>query len=63
MKLAPVHVLLCFQIDYMAAPICQVGCGAEFSMFVSVDGKLYSAGLPEYGQLGKFVYNLWVRQY
>ncbi len=28
-----------------------VACGAEFTMWLC-DGRLYSAGLPQYGQLG-----------
>lgn len=28
-----------------------VGCGGEFTMWLC-DGKLWSAGLPQYGQLG-----------
>lgn len=29
-----------------------VGVGAEFSVWLSSEGKLLSAGLPQYGQLG-----------
>lgn len=35
-------------------PIVKVGCGAEFSMILDCHGGLYSFGLPEYGQLGKY---------
>lgn len=33
-------------------PISKLACGAEFSMIVDTDGKLYSFGHPEHGQLG-----------
>lgn len=33
-------------------PIVKVACGAEFSMILDEDGRLYSFGHPEYGQLG-----------
>lgn len=33
-------------------PIVKIACGAEFSMIVDEDGKLYSFGHPEHGQLG-----------
>lgn len=33
-------------------PIVKIACGAEFSMIVDADGKLYSFGHPEHGQLG-----------
>lgn len=45
-KLSPV------KISYNGPPIRRVACGALFSMIVSVNGNLYSFGLPEYGQLG-----------
>lgn len=32
--------------------VVKVACGAEFSMIVDEDGRLYSFGHPEYGQLG-----------
>lgn len=32
--------------------IVKIACGAEFSMIVDVDGRLYSFGHPEHGQLG-----------
>lgn len=32
--------------------VVKVACGAEFSMIVDEDGKLYSFGHPEHGQLG-----------
>lgn len=32
--------------------VIKMACGAEFSMIVDEDGKLYSFGHPEYGQLG-----------
>lgn len=33
-------------------PIVKIACGAEFSMIVDIEGKLYSFGHPEHGQLG-----------
>lgn len=33
-------------------PVVKVACGAEFSMIVDNDGRLYSFGHPEHGQLG-----------
>lgn len=33
-------------------PIVKLACGAEFSMIVDKDGRLYSFGHPEHGQLG-----------
>lgn len=33
-------------------PVVRIACGAEFSMIVDIDGKLYSFGHPEHGQLG-----------
>lgn len=33
-------------------PIVRIACGAEFSMIVDIDGRLYSFGHPEHGQLG-----------
>jgi len=33
-------------------PIVKMACGGEFSMIVDTDGKLYSFGHPEHGQLG-----------
>lgn len=35
-----------------AKPIVKLACGAEFSMIVDADGRLYSFGHPEHGQLG-----------
>lgn len=35
-----------------AKPIVKMACGAEFSMIVDADGRLYSFGHPEHGQLG-----------
>lgn len=32
--------------------VVKVACGAEFSMIVDADGRLYSFGHPEHGQLG-----------
>eukprot|EP00899_Mesostigma_viride_P007600 jgi/Mesvir1/16841/Mv15734-RA.1 len=32
--------------------ITNVACGGEFSLFLNKEGKLYSCGLPQYGQLG-----------
>ncbi|KAL6766701.1 hypothetical protein ACKKBG_A37020 [Auxenochlorella protothecoides x Auxenochlorella symbiontica] len=43
MHLAPVKVVV--------GKVSAVGVGAEFSVWLS-EGKLYSAGLPQYGQLG-----------
>lgn len=40
------------KIAYSGPGIRKAACGAEFSMIVSVNGNLYSFGLPEYGQLG-----------
>lgn len=33
-------------------PVVRIACGAEFSMIVDIDGRLYSFGHPEHGQLG-----------
>lgn len=33
-------------------PVVKMACGAEFSMIVDIEGKLYSFGHPEHGQLG-----------
>lgn len=33
-------------------PVLRMACGAEFSMIVDIDGRLYSFGHPEHGQLG-----------
>lgn len=41
--------LLCNQV--VVGKVSAVGVGAEFSVWLS-EGKLYSAGLPQYGQLG-----------
>jgi len=32
--------------------VVKVGCGADFSMILDVQGGLHSFGLPEHGQLG-----------
>lgn len=40
------------KIAYSGKPIVKTACGAEFSMIVDCDGRLYSFGLPQYGQLG-----------
>jgi alpha-tubulin suppressor-like RCC1 family protein len=39
------------------AIIVAVSCGTEFSLFLTNDGKVYSCGLNQYGQLGQ-PYNL-----
>lgn len=33
-------------------PVAKMACGAEFSMIVDKEGRLYSFGHPEHGQLG-----------
>ena len=33
-------------------PVTKMACGAEFSMIIDADNKLYSFGHPEHGQLG-----------
>lgn len=40
------------KIDYRGPPICKVACGGEFSVFVNVEGQMYTSGCPEYGQTG-----------
>jgi len=40
------------RINYRGPPIVKVGCGAEFSAILDINGDLYTFGLPEYGQLG-----------
>lgn len=42
-------------IIFSGAPIVRVGCGADFSMILDINGCLHSFGLPEYGQLGMFI--------
>jgi len=42
--LAPVRAL----VDACAA----VSCGAEFTVWLTEEGRLLSAGLPQFGQLG-----------
>lgn len=42
------------QIKFNGPPICQIGCGAEFSVILDLDGNLYTFGSPEFGQLGMF---------
>lgn len=42
------------RINYNGAPIVKVGCGAEFSVILDINGHLYTFGLPEYGQLGMY---------
>lgn len=41
------------RIRYTGAPIVKVGCGADFSVILDIDGNLYTFGNPEYGQLGE----------
>lgn len=43
------------RINYRGAPIIKVSCGAEFSVILDIKGNLHTFGLPEYGQLGKFL--------
>lgn len=40
------------KIDYSGAAIVQIGCGADFSVILDIEGNLYTFGYPEYGQLG-----------
>lgn len=40
------------KIHYHGKPIVKTAAGAEFSMIVDCDGRLFSFGLPQYGQLG-----------
>lgn len=44
MFLAPVRALV--------EKCTSVACGAEFTMWLTEEGRLLSAGLPQYGQLG-----------
>ncbi|EAT33913.1 AAEL013820-PA [Aedes aegypti] len=45
-------VLKATRLKYTGPPIVKVACGAEFSMILDINGRLYSFGLPEHGQLG-----------
>lgn len=40
------------RINYVGPQIIKVGCGAEFSCILDVNGNLHTFGCPEYGQLG-----------
>lgn len=42
------------RISYSGPPICKIGCGAEFSVILDVDGNLHTFGHPDMGQLGTF---------
>lgn len=41
------------RIQYDGSPIVKIGCGADFSAILDIDGNLYTFGNPEFGQLGK----------
>lgn len=43
---------LCFKKIPSATSVRDVACGADFSLFCTHDGSLYSFGHPEHGQLG-----------
>lgn len=43
------------RIRYDGPPICKIGCGAEFSVILDIDGNLHTFGHPEFGQLGMLV--------
>jgi alpha-tubulin suppressor-like RCC1 family protein len=38
--------------DFNNQKVVQTACGAEFSLALTEDGKIYSWGSPQYGQLG-----------
>lgn len=40
------------KVIFRDKPVVKMACGAEFSLIIDNEGKLYSFGCPEYGQLG-----------
>lgn len=55
------QVLKPTRLNYRGPPIIKVGAGAEFSAILDCKGGLHTFGLPEYGQLGKFVTKIYFR--
>lgn len=45
-------------IKYDGSKIMKIGCGADFSVMLDVDGNLHAFGSPEFGQLGTVTYFL-----
>lgn len=40
------------RINFSGPKICKIGCGAEFSVILDINGNLHTFGSPEFGQLG-----------